>query len=171
MSSVSAFNDKGEPKDLGYDTPDAERGLGYAVDLVVEMHKDQLPPGTPLKGEHFYAVVVKTSGPKGANPLPIGTRISDPSFEKLMKLRVRGAKGKKVEIASVDAGLEAALEIITDSKSLGSWITNTLGMDKGEAFGILKAQHGPYDKTKLEDYIKTLWAIFQGQKPELEKAA
>lgn len=167
-------NDKGEPKELGYDTPDTERGLSYAVDLVVEMHKDQLPPGTALKGENFYAVVVKTSGPKEGNPLPIGTRISDPSFEKLMKLRVKGAaKGKKekVEIASVDAGLVAALEIVTDSKSLGSWVTNTLGMDKGEAFGILKEQFGPYDKAKLEEYIKALWAVFQGQKPELEKAA
>lgn len=168
-------NGAGEPKDLGYDTADTERGLSYTVDLVVEMKKDQLSPGTPLKGDNFYAIVVKTSGPKETNPLPIGTRINDPSFEKLMKLRVKGTKGRKkeekVEIVGVEAGLVAALEVITDSKSLGSWVINTLGMDKGEAFAILKEQHGPYDKTKLQAYIKTLWAISQGQKPELEKAA
>jgi hypothetical protein len=58
---------------LGWNRPDVERGLPYALDLVLEMRKDELPPGTPLEGKHFYTVVTKTSGPKESNRLPIGT--------------------------------------------------------------------------------------------------
>lgn len=93
-----------------------------------------------------------------------------PTKEDFAKVEVPEEEVSVEEVAA-DAGLVAALETITDSKSLGAWITNTLGMDKGEAFGILKEQFGPYDKSKLEEYIKTLWAAFQGQKPALEKAA
>jgi hypothetical protein len=62
--------DGGQVKDYGYDMADAERGMEYVLDLVVEMHKDELPPGTPLTSENFRALVVKTSGPAENNPLP-----------------------------------------------------------------------------------------------------
>jgi hypothetical protein len=156
------IDDKNTPKAAGYDDPDIERGLPYALDLIVEMNKDELPPGTPLTGENFWALVTKTSGPKAGNPLPTGTKITDPSFAKLMALRLSGnGNGNGLKIAGADVGLQAALATISGGKALEEWIEG-LGMDKEAVFAILKNKYGSWSNSKLRDYIKEIWSIHEG---------
>lgn len=155
-------SDKNVPKAAGYDDPDIERGLPYALDLIVEMHKDDLPPGQPLTGDNFWAVVTKTSGPKESTPLPIGTLIRDPDFEKLMVLRLKGNRGG-LHIGSGDVELQAAHATIRGGKSLEHWIEQ-LGMDKEAVFAILKTQFGGWSNSKLPQYIDKVWAIKEAEK-------
>lgn len=140
----------------GFDVPDTERGLGYAVDLVVEMTKQNLPPGTPLKPENFWCTVVKTSGPKEDNPLPIGTVIKDPSFGKLLGLRRPGAVG--LTIAGDGVELQVLEATITNSKQLGNLISRT-GLNKDEVFAHLKEKLGAYKDAKLPDYIREVLTL------------
>lgn len=140
----------------GFDVPDTERGLGYAVDLVVEMTKQELPPGTPLKPEHFWCTVVKTSGPKEDNPLPIGTTIKDPSFAKLIGLRRAGSETLK--IAGGDVELQVLMATITGSKQLGDLIVR-FGLETDAVFAHLKEKLGTYQNSKLPAYICEVLAL------------
>jgi len=140
----------------GYDAPDTERGLGYAVDLVVEMSKQDLPPGTPMKPEHFWCTVVKTSGPKEDNPLPIGTVIKDPSFGKLLGLRQVGSETLK--IAGGDVELQVLEATITSSKQLSDLIVR-FGLDEDGVFAHLKEKLGAYQNSKLPDYIREVFVL------------
>lgn len=147
----------------GYDKPDTERGLGYAVDLVVEMTKQALPPGTPLKPENFWCTVVKTSGPKENNPLPIGTVIKDPSFTKLLGLRQAGVAG--LQIAGGNVELQVLEATVTNSRQLGDLIVRS-GLDKEEVFALLKEKIGPYQHQKLPDFIRAVLALRDAPQPK-----
>ena len=148
----------GNPKATDYQMPDTERGINYAVDLVVEMHKKEAKPGTPLKPADFSAVVIKTSGPKENNPIPIGTRITDPSFAKLLMLRLDG-KGD-FQIAGADIDIQAAKGVIQNSKDLELW-ANSLGINKEDLWAMLGEKHESYQAKDLTTYIDEVWAAYQ----------
>lgn len=146
----------GKVVDHGFDDPDTERGLSYAVDLVVEMTKQKLPPSTPLKPENFWCTVVKTSGPREGNPLPIGTMIKDPSFGKLIGLRRPGTAGLTIAGGAIE--LQVLEATITNSRQLGNLITKS-GLNKDEVFAHLKKELGPYRDAKLPDYIRQVLTL------------
>ncbi|MCP4537721.1 MAG: AAA family ATPase [Chloroflexi bacterium] len=149
MQSKPAYDDDvNKPDKLGYNTPITERGLHYAVDLGVEMHTDDLKPGTALTGENFWTVVTKTSGPKKDNPLPIGTAFRDPSFAKLLGLRL-GGTGKLDINGDVDAQvLQALTATLSDLKALIA----DKGLDEEETFAHLRSKFGAYDRKNIPDY-------------------
>jgi hypothetical protein len=160
--------DGNTPKALGYNTADVERGLPYALDLIVEMNKDELPPGQALVGDNFWALVVKTSGPKGGNPLPIGTKVKDPSFEKLMIIRLDGEPGG-LQFQMGDAALQAAYATITDARQLGG-LMKRWGMYTDEIRGYMREKYGsPPPPGQERVLIDALWQIKKEGLPEVTK--
>lgn len=154
--------------DYGYDVPDAERGLGFAVDLVLEMRKDELKPGTPLKPDNFWAMVTKTSGPYEDNPLPIGTQIRNPNFAKVVGLRL-GDGGKGLPIADAKVQLQVMRAAITNSSDLIAWTQQNLGWSKDDTLGRLKEQFGDLKPHDLGRYIEWVYEVSQNGH-ELEAA-
>jgi len=153
----------GKVKDLGYNAPDTERGINYAVDLVVELHKDELPPGTPLKPDNFWAVVVKTSGPKQGNPLPIGTKIKDPSFEKLVALRLSGNGGGRIAGAEIDT--QVALAAISTWKQFYPLAVVHLKYADEEAVQeAIKVVYGGDKQALQQASFEDVWALLQQHK-------
>jgi hypothetical protein len=150
MQSKEAYSDDAtRPDNLGFNKPVTEKGFMYAVDLVIEMHKDDVKPGAVLKDENFFSVVVKTSGPKESNPLPIGTVIRDTTFQKLLGLRLGGAGTLSIG-SDIDVQvLLAATATIGDLKR----IIADLSLDENEVFAHLKDKFGPYNRANLQDYV------------------
>ncbi len=159
MQSKPAYSDDvTRPDKLGYNIAITERGLHYAVDLVVEMNKDDLDPGTPLAGENFWAVVTKTSGPKEDHPLPIGTAVRDPSFAKLLGLRL-GGTGRLDINGDVDAQvLQALTATLDDLKELIA----EAGLDEVETFAHLKEKFGGYSSKNIPDYVLEVMSMPRG---------
>jgi hypothetical protein len=150
-------DDKNIPKAAGYDDPDIERGLPYALDLIVEMNKDELEPGTKLEGKNFWALVTKTSGPKVGNPLPIGTKVEDPSFAKLMAIRLQGNAGG-LQFEAEDAPLQAAHATIRTGDALKAWVLQ-LELDYEAVKAALEGKFGKLTNGGLHKYIDEIWAI------------
>ena len=150
MQSKPAYSeDATKPEKLGYRAPITERGFEYAVDLILEMQTDELKPGVALTGDNFFAIVTKTSGPKEKNPLPIGTTIRNPSFGKLVGLRIAGS-GALDFTTDIDVQVvQAMTTTIADLKGL----IGNLGLDESEVFAHLKEKLGPYSHRNIPAYV------------------
>jgi hypothetical protein len=160
MRAKPAYEAEGNRvESLGWNRPGVERGLPYALDLVVEMRKDELPPGTPLEGKHFYAVVTKTSGPKEGNPLPIGTVVRDPNFAKLAALRLEGSAG--LDFAE-GVGFQVMMASIASSADLVKWAGSHLGWSKQEAVAHLEEQFGKLTSQRLGKRAEWLYEQANG---------
>jgi len=149
------------PVDLKHDKADAERGLAFAVDLVVEMFKEDKKPGVALTPEDFYCIITKASGPKEDNPLPIGSKIINPSFKKLMALRLKG----NGDFAIGDVNFEnQILDSITDWNQFIQLVVSQLGYANaktvGEALNNLIGEREQILKTPFTD----AWALLKQHK-------
>jgi hypothetical protein len=156
-------DEKGNPEKAGYDKPVAENGLSYAVDLVVEMFTNQKAPGQVLTPEDFYCVVTKTSGPKDGNPLPIGTKIVNPSFAKLMYLRREGAG--RLEFADSSVRNQVLQATITSAQQLSAWAVSE-GLDKDKVFAVLKEKYGSWSRKDVPAYIEDVLAMVKETRGE-----
>ena len=147
-----------EVKDYGYDVADTERGLGYTVDLIVELGRKQVEPGTPLIPDDYWAVVTKSSGERD-NKLPIGTKITDPSFSKLVALRLEGAPGGITfdEDVLLQVGLAASRP--GDFKR---WVANNLKLDPEAIVEKLKEQFGDLG-SDMAPYVQWTWDYYLAQ--------
>ena len=155
--------------DYGYDIADVEKGLRFVVDLALEMRKDELKPGTPLKPKDFWALVTKTSGPAEDNPLPIGTQIRNPNFAKVSALRLNGNNGSGLQFADAKVGLQVMRAAITNSSDLIAWTQQNLGWSKDDTLGRLKEQFGDLKPHDLGRYIEWVYEVSQNGH-ELEAA-
>lgn len=151
----------GKVIDYGYDVPDAERGFAFAPDLVLEFAKKDVAPGTPLSGDHFYAVVTKTSGPKENNPLPTGKVITDPSFAKVANLRLEGVD--RVMQFEAGVGYQVAMASVTTSAQLVKWAETNLGWTQAQTVKNLTETFGKLDPNMLDSYRKHLYEVAAGK--------
>ena len=155
----------GEVVDYGYNVPDTERGFGYAVDLIIEMQRKPLPPGQELSPEDFRAVVVKSSGERD-NAIPIGTVIKDPTFDKLLDLRLEGEAGGMEFDEDVLLQVGQAVE---DQAGLVSWI-KSLGLKPRDVkeqlilkFGTVVDGTGKegLDIKRIPEYVEWTWELYR----------
>jgi len=146
------------PKDMGYDAPDIERGLMYALDLVVAMRTDDIKPGVPLKPDNFYCVVIKTSGPADNNPTPIGKRISNPTYDQLIGLRLPGSR--RLVFEGDDAELIALIATAKSSTELMNWAA-AHGLDVAQVRAAMVTAFGeklvPSKQTEYCRFVYNLW--------------
>ena len=145
----------GKVKDMGYDVSDMERNFPYTLDLVLELAKDEMAPGKKLLPKNFYATVVKTSGPAEGNPLPIGMRISNPSFADIVAMRLEGNMDRFT--ISDDVGLQVALSTVR-AGAFWAWAVEQ-GQDEAELREVLEDKFGKLTGKVLPDCIKYVWEM------------
>jgi len=146
-------------KDFGHDVPETERGMGYTVDLIVEMGHSEVKPGVEIKPEDYYAIVTKSSGEKD-NAMPIGTVIRDPSFNKLLGLRLEGMSG------GMEFDEDVLLQVGMTVSSPGEfkrWV-ETLRLDANQVVDQLKEEFGELKTGDMSPYVKWVWDLHESLK-------
>lgn len=152
-------DDATNPVALGYDKPDTEWQVGYAVDLTLELTREELKPGTPLKPEDFKATVVRTSGLYDG-PILTGSQVRDPSFSKYLGLRLSGEGNFQFATDTVD--LQVAMATVTTNSEFIAWL-ESMGLPRDETLAELKDKFGVSKGARdLPKYIKYLWEKKQG---------
>lgn len=138
-----AVSKSGEPEELGIG-PDIEKGLPYAVDIVLM---------TGVDGTGFYAIVEGSRSPQ----LPTGSRIDDPKFTDLLDAMLPGEA--PVQVAS---DVEEQLDQVEMAwEELQVWIKDH-GWDVGECHKVLLEKFGrPYKPEKAAEYKEHLEGFYK----------
>ena len=134
----------GEPKEIGVQ-PDIERGLEYAVDIILEMDVD-------AKG--YFAIVRGSRSPK----LRIGQRLDDPKFADLLVAMQAGEAPKEVK-EDVGEQVEMATKSLTWQEFVAHCQEKKWPLE--EAKTLLLEKFGPgYKPERAPEYIAHLTEFY-----------
>ena len=152
------------PDNLEQDKPDMERGLAYTVDTILEMQTKDVMRGKALKPEDYFAIVTKTSGPAEGNPLPIGTRITNPSFDKIKVMRLSGTEhGRGVMIDNGGVELQVLKATVKNREQLKAWGATLSSKPGTEIIQELEEKFGKLTAKQLPKYIDYIWELYGHQ--------
>lgn len=149
-------------KDMGYDVADMEKNLPYVLDLLLELGTEQKNPGVALTPEDFFAVVRKTSGPKDNNPLPIGRKLTNPSFGDIVAMRLEGEL-ERFHVGG-DVALQVALATVRNGAAFWAWAQDFTGMPEETLRPILTEQVGELKGSKLKQTIQYVFENYKEAK-------
>ncbi len=143
----------GEPKEIGV-VPDIERNLEYAVDIVLEVDRDD---------SGFYAIVHGSRSPK----LPTGKRINNPKVSDLLVAMQPGEAPEKIK-EGVQEQVTKAITSMTGAEFLAYLESRKWPVE--EARRLLKEEFGPgYQDDKAPEYIKFLTGFHEKAEEKNEK--
>lgn len=153
-------SNSGEPVETGL-RPDVEKGLPYAMDLIVLTSVRDVS-GEDLKPGDFVATVMGTRSPSvdGSVPeIPIGRTFYDPKLSDFLDAMVKGAEPKTIEDTTQEqvlAGL-AGNQVPTNWADFKAWLEHNTEWEMEAAKAALKKSFGDnLNSNRLEDYYDFL---------------
>jgi hypothetical protein len=154
---VYDVSDSGEPTEAGL-RPDAEKGVPFAMDLVVLTHvRDKVE--NDLKPGDFMATVVGTRSPSvgGSVPeIPIGRTFYDPKFSDFLEAMVKGTQPVAIE-DTLDQQVAAGKSIPQNWADFEAWLKHSTNWDLEDAKGALRKNFGEkLTGSHLEEYYDFL---------------